>query len=346
MRWEKALINPDATLEQALKSINIASTQMALVVDEGGHLLGTLSDGDVRRALLAGKDLTENVQNCMNIKPTVANISDSRLSMLNVMRQCSLHQLPITDAAGKVIGLKRIDDLLSTDQYENWVVIMAGGLGSRLKNLTKNTPKPMLAIGNKPLLENIIENFVAQGFKNIWIAVNYHANQIIDYFGNGEKFGVNIKYLQESKRMGTAGALSLLPTPDLPVLISNADLLTKINYASLIADHTRKCASATMVVREQEFQIPFGVVKIINDKIISIEEKPVNNVFVNAGVYVLSPQSISNVPQNSFIDMPDLISTLLEKNQFVNCYQTNEYWLDIGRYEDLQQAHIDYKKVL
>jgi len=146
--------------------------------------------------------------------------------------------------------------------------------------------------------------------------------------------------------MGTAGALSLLPTPDLPVLISNADLLTKINYASLIADHTRKCASATMVVREQEFQIPFGVVKIINDKIISIEEKPVNNVFVNAGVYVLSPQSISNVPQNSFIDMPDLISTLLEKNQFVNCYQTNEYWLDIGRYEDLQQAHIDYKKVL
>lgn len=346
MKWEKALINPDATLEQALKSINIASTQMALVVDEGGHLLGTLSDGDVRRALLAGKDLTENVQNCMNIKPTVANISDSRLSMLNVMRQCSLHQLPITDAAGKVIGLKRIDDLLSTDQYENWVVIMAGGLGSRLKNLTKNTPKPMLAIGNKPLLENIIENFIAQGFKNIWIAVNYHANQIIDYFGNGEKFGVNIKYLQESKRMGTAGALSLLPTPDLPVLISNADLLTKINYASLIADHTRKCASATMVVREQEFQIPFGVVKIINDKIISIEEKPVNNVFVNAGVYVLSPQSISNVPQNSFIDMPDLISTLLEKNQFVNCYQTNEYWLDIGRYEDLQQAHIDYKKVL
>ena len=346
MKWEKALITPDTSLEQALKSINIAGTQVALVVDGRGHLLGTLSDGDVRRALLAGKDLTEVVQNCMNIKPMVANIADSRFNMLSIMSQYSLHQLPITDVVGKVIGLKRIDDLLSIDQHENWVVIMAGGLGSRLKELTKNTPKPMLTVANRPLLENIIENFVAQGFKNIWIAVNYHASQIMDYFGSGEKFGANIKYLQETKRMGTAGALSLLPPPDLPVLISNADLLTKINYSSLLSEHIRKGATATMAVRKHEFQVPFGVVKAVNDKILSIEEKPVNNVLVNAGVYVLSPKSISHVPKDSFFDMPDLFSTLIEKNQSVNCHLTDGYWLDVGRYEDLQQAHIDYQKVL
>jgi dTDP-glucose pyrophosphorylase len=346
VKWQKALIVPDASLEQALENINIASTQMALVVDGSGRLLGTLSDGDVRRALLAGKGLSEVVRNCMNTKPKVANITDSRLSMLTIMRQNFLHQLPLIDTGGKVVGLKRIEDLLSIDQYENWVVIMAGGLGSRLKDLTKHTPKPMLAVGNRPLLENIVENFVAQGFKNIWIAVNYHANQIMDYFGSGEKFGVNIQYLQESKRMGTAGALSLLPIPDLPVLISNADLLTKIDYSSLLSEHIRKNSAATMAVREHEFQVPFGVVKVANGKILSIEEKPVNRAIVNAGVYALSPQSLAYIPKDSFFDMPDLFNALIEKNQPVYCHLTDGYWLDIGRHEDLQQAHVDYKKLL
>ncbi|MDO8358280.1 MAG: nucleotidyltransferase family protein [Nitrospirota bacterium] len=345
MKWEQALIGPHASIQEALACINSAATQLALVVDQERYLLGTLSDGDVRRALLAGMTLTDPVERCMCRTPTTTTLGDSREVMLSKMRQHMLHQLPLVDDDGKVVGLKRIDDLLQAEPHENWVIIMAGGLGTRLKELTRNTPKPMLPVGNKPLLETIIDRFAEQGYRNIWLAVNYHADQIEAYFGNGAKFGANIRYLRETMRMGTAGALSLLPPPEKPILVSNADLLTKVDYSQLLDRHIETSAVATMAVREHEYRIPFGVVHAKDDRIGSLEEKPIHRVIVNAGIYVLSPPAVARIPKQTFLDMPEHFASLIEDGQSVRCHHVEDYWLDIGRREDLQQALIDYPEL-
>lgn len=345
MKWEQALIGPGASLQEALTHINTAITQLALIVDEDRHLLGTLSDGDVRRALLSGMTLADPVDQCMCRTPTTACVSDSRDIMLMTMRKHALHQLPLIDKQGRVVGLKRIDDLLRPEPHDNWVVIMAGGLGTRLKELTKNTPKPMLAVGNKPLLETIIGRFTEQGYTNIWLAVNYRADQIEAYFGDGEKFGANIRYLRESMRMGTAGALSLLPQPDTPILVSNGDLLTNVDYSRLFESHASMNALATMAVREYEYSIPFGVVSIDNNRISQLDEKPSHTVTVNAGIYVLSPPALSLIPKQTFFDMPELFASIIERGQEVYCHHIDDYWIDIGRKEDLQQALRDYPEI-
>ena len=345
MKWENALVSPKASIAEALHHINSATTQLALVVDDGRRLLGTLSDGDVRRALLAGMTLTDSIDRCMCRTPTTVKYGETREAMLALMRKHLLHQLPLLDAQGRVVDLKLIDDLLKPEGHANWVVIMAGGLGTRLKELTQNTPKPMLPVGNKPLLDTIIRRFTEQGYTNIWLAVNYHADQIESYFGDGEEFGANIRYLRESMRMGTAGALSLLPPPEFPILVSNADLLTKINYTQLLEQHLVTQAIATMAVREHEFRIPFGVVHANDGRIAALEEKPVQHVVVNAGVYVLSPSAVANVPPNTFFDMPELFAKLIEQGAAVHSHHVHDYWLDIGRHEDLQQALVDYHEV-
>jgi dTDP-glucose pyrophosphorylase len=345
MKWEQALISQNASIQEALSRINTAATQLALVIDEERHLLGTLSDGDVRRALLAGMTLADSVERCMCRTPTTVSPRDSRDVMLAKMRKHMLHQLPLIDDEGRVVGLKRIDDFLHPEPHENWVVIMAGGLGTRLKELTRNTPKPMLPVGNKPLLETIICRFVEQGYRNIWLAVNYQADQIEAYFGDGAKFGAAIRYLRETTRMGTAGALSLLPPPEKPILVSNADLLTKVDYVQLLERHLATNAVATMVVREHEYRIPFGVVHVKDDRIGSLEEKPIHRVVVNAGIYALSPPAVAKIPKEKFVDMPELFASLIEDGQSVRCHQVEDYWLDIGRHEDLQQALLDYPEV-
>lgn len=344
-KWRNALIPPETSIQEALAHINSAATQIALVVDEAGVLLGTLSDGDVRRALLTGKSLTDPVARCMCRTPTTVRAGDSREAVLAKMRQLVLHQIPVVDDTGHVVGLKMIDDLLIPEQHENWVVIMAGGMGTRLKELTRDTPKPMLSVGNKPLLETSIARFVEQGYRNIWLAVNYHADQIENYFGNGAKFGANIRYLRENMRMGTAGALSLLPHTNLPFLVSNADLLTKVDYTALLAGHINAQAVATMAVREHEYRIPYGVVRIQENRIENLEEKPVHRVMVNAGIYVLSPEAVTRIPQNTFFDMPDLFAGLIKDQCSVCCHRVDDYWLDIGRHEDLQKALIDFPEV-
>ena len=345
MKWEKALIAPEASIQEALAHINSAATQLALVVDADRRLLGTLSDGDVRRALLARLQLSDPVSLCMCRTPATVRVGESRDAMITKMRQMALHQLPVIDDAGRVVALKRIDDLLAPDPRDNWVVIMAGGLGSRLNELTKNTPKPMLPIGNKPLLETIISRFTEQGFSNIWLSVNYRADQIENYFGDGSEFGAHIRYLRENMRLGTAGALSLLPPPQLPVLVSNADLLTKTDYNHLLERHLRTGAMATMAVREHEYRIPFGVVHTDGERIAGLEEKPVHRVMVNAGIYVLSPVAVARVPREVFFDMPELFSTLVKEDFPVRCHPVDGYWLDIGCHENLQQALVDFPKV-
>ncbi len=344
-KWKSALISPDTSIQEALARIDSAATHIALVVDADQRLLGTLSDGDVRRALLAGMTLGDSIRYCMCTTPTTVKADESRESVLGKMRQLVLHQIPALDDQGRVIDLKIIDDLLVPEHQEHWVVIMAGGLGSRLKELTRDTPKPMLPVGNKPILETIVSRFVEQGYRNIWLAVNYHADQIEKHFDDGAKFGAHIRYLREDIRLGTAGALGLLPIPDAPILVSNADLLTKANYTELLRGHIASNAAATMAVREHEFRIPYGVVHTQNGIIEGLVEKPIHRVTVNAGIYALSPEAVVRIPQNTFFDMPELFSKLMKDGLVARCHCIDDYWLDIGHHEDLKRAHIDFPDI-
>lgn len=344
--WQKTLITPQMTLRDALLAIDEATSQIAVVVDESGRLLGTLTDGDARRGLLRGLTLNDPISEVMHLNPICARVTDSRHSVIGLMREKGLHQIPMVDADGIVVGLEVVDDFLVTRTRENWVIIMAGGLGTRLKELTQNTPKPMLPVGSKPLLETIVLDYASQGFRKFYLAVNYKAEQIEAHFGDGSKFGVEVRYLHERERMGTAGGLSLLPeVPDAPFIVTNADLLTNQDFGDLVRRHTETGADATMAVRNYEMQVPFGVVHEDNGCIQAIVEKPVHRFTVSAGIYVLSPQVLSLIPQNCFIDMPSLFEEMFRVGMQTRCHSINGYWLDIGRLDDYKQANVDFAKV-
>lgn len=344
--WESALIGPETSLRDALVAIDRTGCQIALVVDAERRLLGTLSDGDARRGLLKGLALTDRVAQAMHANPTSAREGESRHAILATMRRLGLHQIPVLDARGVVVGLETVDDFLATPEREHWVVIMAGGRGSRLEALTRETPKPMLKVGSRPLLETIVRSYANQGFRRFWLAVNYKAEQIEAHFGDGAALGVEIRYLREQQRLGTAGALSLLPEPPaLPVVVTNADLLTKEDYGHMVDRHVESGADATMAVRDYEMQVPFGVVRERDGCIEAIEEKPVQRFVVSAGIYVLSPQALSLVPSACYFDMPALFDAMLRERMRTRCHYIDGYWLDIGRQGDLERANLDFAEV-
>ena len=344
--WKDVLVKPDTEMRVALEVIDRVGSQMALVVDDGGRLLGTLSDGDARRALLKGIGLSDVVSGAMHREPTVARQSDGRHSILATMRRLGLHQMPIVDSEGVVVGLEVVGDFLSTPPRDNWVVIMAGGLGSRLQELTRDTPKPMLRVGSRPLLETIVSGYIDQGFRRFYFAVNYKAEQIEAHFGDGSALGVEIRYLRERQRMGTAGALSLLgDTPLLPLIVTNADLLSKEDYVHMLDCHVDAGADGTMAVRDFEMQVPFGVVRERDGVIEGLEEKPVHRFLVNAGIYVLSPRALQLVPKDSFFDMPALFDAMAEKSMRTRAHRIDGYWLDIGHLPDYERANTDFGEV-
>lgn len=344
--WEKALVGPDTSLRDALVAIDGAGAQIALVVDAKRRLLGTLSDGDIRRALIRGIELRAPVTQAMRNTPVTASASDSKDAVLTLMRRIGLHQVPLLDDQRRVVGLQRVDDFFVTTPRDNWVVVMAGGLGTRLKELTENTPKPMLRVGDRPLLETILRNYIDQGFSRFYLAVNYKAEVIEAHFGDGAALGAEIRYLRETKRMGTAGALSLLPEPiTVPLFVTNGDLLVKADFGDMLEDHQRSKAVATMAVREYEFQIPYGVVKHEGGAIERIEEKPVQRSLVSAGMYVLAPEALEIVPRDTFFDMPTLFDEIIGRGRPARCYTVHGYWMDIGRMTDYQKANDDFPEV-
>jgi len=343
---EDIIVTEDTPIIDVLKIIDKSSKQLVLVIDENKKLLGTVSDGDIRRAILRGISLNDIVKNVYFKSPTVANINDSKEKIINICTTKKIHQIPIVDNDGNLIGLEILDELVSKETKPNKVILMVGGLGTRLRPLTENTPKPMLLVGGKPILETIIEKFASYGFVNIVLCVNYKSNIIRDYFGDGSSFGVNIEYISEDKRMGTAGALSLLrEKPTEPFFVMNGDLLTKVNFEHLLNYHLSNSAMATMCVREYNLQVPFGVVKLENEKIKSIEEKPTHKFFVSAGIYMLSPDVCEYIPKNEFYDMPTLFEKLIELDRNVISFPIREYWLDIGRVEEFEKANREYHKV-
>jgi dTDP-glucose pyrophosphorylase len=344
--WQEALVGPETTLREALEIIDRLGCQIALVVDPDRRLLGTLSDGDARRALLRGLTLADRVAAAMHTTPTCARSGESPQTILATMRRLGLHQMPLVDDLGRVQGLEIVDDFFAAPARDNWVVIMAGGLGSRLQELTRELPKPMLKVGSRPLLETIVRGFADQGFRQFYFAVNYKADQIVSHFGDGTSLGVQIRYLREEQRLGTAGALSLLPEqPSAPLFVTNADLLTKEDYGAMIDQHVRAGAEATMAVRDYEMQVPFGVVRERDGSIEGIDEKPIQRFVVSAGMYVLSPQVLTHVPHRTQFDMPALFDALVRGGHRTRCHPIDGYWLDIGRATDYEKAQSDFHEV-
>ena len=341
--WKNVIVLPETPLADAIAKIDGSGLQVALILAADSSLLGILTDGNIRRAILAGKSLRVPVSEVMNLQPTMVPASTPRDEKLALMRRMAIHHLPLVDDAGRVVGLATLDDLIGAAEHPNWVVLMAGGLGTRLQPLTDECPKPLLAVGGRPILETILESFAEQGFKRIFLSVNHKAEMIRNHFGTGERWGVQVEYLHENIRLGTAGALTLLPErPTTSIVVMNGDLLTRTNFDNLLQFHNAQDAVATMAVREYDFQVPYGVVRLNGAHIEAIEEKPVQRFFVNAGIYVLSPEALDHLPTKTLFDMPTLFEHLIAAGKTTAAYPLREYWLDIGRLDEFERAQREW----
>ena len=338
-------INQNASIKEALEVIDKGAIKVAVVLSDDGLLLGMLSDGDIRRALLKGMSLDDSITSIINKHPVVANINDTKERILELANEKKLHQIPII-SNGKLIGIQDIREFLAPKNKPNKVILMVGGLGTRLRPLTNDVPKPMLDVGNKPILHTIVENFAKYGYTDIIMCVNYKSEIIKEYFGNGDKFGVKIEYVLESKRMGTAGALSLLKErPKDDFFVMNGDLLTNVNFEYLHEYHKDSNALASICIRKYEMQVPYGVVNVRANKVTSIEEKPTQSFFVSAGIYMFSPIVLDFIPKGVFYDMPTLFGELLKQGFAVYPFFIREYWLDIGKMDEYRRANDEYEGV-
>ena len=345
-QWMQALAYEGTPLTEVIKKIDQGSMQIALIVAKGRHLVGTVTDGDVRRGILKGISLNDNVEKIMNRTPITASEESTPEQILAIMKEKQVHQIPIVDSRNRLVDVKILDEFIRQEEKDNWVVLMAGGMGRRLSPLTDNCPKPLIRVGTKPLLETILENFIVCGFKKFYISVNFKQEMIRSYFGDGSRLGIKIKYLKEIKELGTAGSLSLLPfRPNAALIVMNGDVLTNIRFDHLLKFHSENKAVATMAVREYDFQVPYGVIGVGEHKILKIDEKPVQKFLVNAGVYVLEPKVLSFIPRNKFFHMTDLFEVLLERKKPTCAFPVREYWLDIGHTDDLKRANGEYLSV-
>ncbi len=360
--YKDTLVTLEQTILDVLRSLHISALQISLVVDGHGKLLGTVTDGDIRRAILDGFSLDSPISGIMNKKPVTVQQDCDPSELLHLMSERKIYQVPVLDSEGRVCDLRLISSIISEKDQKKTkavtpgqrprmsdinVVLMLGGEGKRLQPLTQDLPKPMLSVGGKPLLETILENMVEQGFTEFFFSVNYKADIIRDYFGDGKKFGANITYVLEEKKMGTAGSLSLLPelAQKRPLVVMNGDLLTNINFQNLLDFHYQNHALATMCVREYQYQIPYGIIKNEGIRLDSIVEKPSHTYFVNAGIYALDPKALDDVPKDIYFDMPQLFSAIKERGGDATVFPIHEYWMDIGRVEDLERAREEYSRV-
>ncbi|MBF0231437.1 MAG: nucleotidyltransferase family protein [Desulfamplus sp.] len=341
--WHKIILEKDDTMKTAIEILNSESLRIVMVVDDEKHLIGTVTDGDIRRALLKHMTLSTPISQFMKMDPTVAIKGESKEEILAKMKTLDILQIPIVDSERRVVGLETIQRLYKRRTFDNPVFIMAGGFGRRLRPLTDDVPKPMLKIGNKPILETILDQFIESGFHNFFISTHYKAEMVHEYFGDGSTRNVTIQYVYEKEPLGTAGALGLLPKklPNLPILMMNGDLLTKIDFKELLNFHNEQGGDATICVRKYDFQVPYGVIESRDNRITKIVEKPVHKFFVNAGIYALNSAIIEKLDGITYIDMPHLLESRIETGGQVNMFPLHEYWMDIGEKGQFIQAQED-----
>lgn len=338
------LVRAEASLREVITIIDRGSAQIALVTDAEMKLLGVITDGDIRRAMLRNESLLSLAENIMSRDFRALPNSATEGEALAFMRHETLHQIPVLDEQGRVVRLFLLEELIKPKKLGNPVVIMAGGEGKRLRPLTQDCPKPMLRVGGKPMLEIILEHCIDAGFQHFYLSVNYLKSQIKDYFGDGTRWHVRIDYLEETRPLGTGGALSLLPQKlSDPLLVLNGDVLTRIDYGRLLRFHDEHQAAATLCVREHTTQIPYGVVRIDDLHVLTLEEKPVLSHYINAGIYLLDPALLDLVPHDKFFDMPQLLENAMQHEYRVSAFPIHEYWLDVGHPETLERAHGEWR---
>ena len=341
--WRQAVLPENSTIGQAIRNLDEVAVKLVLVVDEANKLIGTLSDGDIRRGLLKGLGLDSNISSIIHRNPMVVPPELTREIVMQLMMSNKIHQIPIVDEQHELVGLYLWDEITTSPARPNLMVIMAGGKGIRLLPHTQNCPKPMLLVAGKPILEHIIERGRLEGFNHFVLAIQHLGHIIEDYFGTGERLGVNIDYLREQSPLDTAGALGLLrPRPNEPFVVTNGDVITDIRYGELLDFHKRQRASATMAVRIHEWQHPFGVVQTQGVEIVGFEEKPVARSHINAGVYVLEPEVLGELIAESPCAMPMLFERLQAKSKRTVAYPMHEPWMDVGRPIDLQAANNNF----
>lgn len=343
--WHNTLIGAGDTIRSALAAIDRGALQIALIVDGERHLLGVVTDGDIRKHILNGMSLDSLIGPLMNADPMVATAAEPRAEMLSRMRARGIHQLPLVDGARHVVGLMTLDELLVAEPQPNLVVLMAGGLGKRLFPLTADTPKPMLKIGERPILETILLQFRDYGFYRFAITMHYLGDRIVEHFGDGSRFGAEITYVRETEPLGTAGALSLLPErPEHPFFVMNGDVLTKLNFESLMAFHRRCGSPLTMSVREHALTVPFGVAEVSGDHLEALVEKPSYRHLVNAGIYACNPEIIDLIPPGRPSTMVDAVQALLKEKRSPAVFRIEDYWVDIGQHGDFARAGAEYEQ--
>lgn len=348
-KWKKIIVRTDASIEDAIQILDREAWGIVLVLSADQKLKGVITDGDIRRGLMRRLPTTTSVLEVMTKNPHTAPQGTNRTKIKELMNRFTILQVPIVDDFNRVVGLETLQDIVLHSKVDNPVFLMAGGFGTRLRPLTNNCPKPLLKVGKKPILESILDGFLRAGFQRFYISTHYLPKMIRDHFGDGERWGASITYIHEETPLGTGGALSLLPKDEItePVVMMNGDLVTALNYTNLLRFHLKYGGSATMCIREYDFKVPFGVVNSNNDlKVVAMVEKPVHKLFVNAGIYVVSPELIHQVSPGQRIDMPTLLEQEIANGRKVNSFPLHEYWLDIGRMDDFQLAQKNHKEAL
>lgn len=334
--WQSSVLEISSTLSDAIQNLEETANQIVIIVDTSQRLLGTISDGDIRRAVVKNNNLETNVSEFMNTNPIKININEPIESILNILRSFNIRHVPIVSESGVISGIYHRIDEDHVVTRDNHLLVMAGGKGTRLLPLTENTPKPMLHVDGKPILEHIILRAKKQGFKNITISIGHLADVIVEYFENGSKWDLNINYIKEEYPLGTAGALSLLETKNnLPVVVTNGDIVTSVDYGALIDFHVTSNCEATIASKIMQWSARYGVLEVLNDRVVNYKEKPNFNLNVNAGIYVFDQLLFKNLPINAKFDMNEFISYMLKNEKKVMAYPLIESWTDVGVVENL-----------
>ncbi|MBU3190621.1 nucleotidyltransferase family protein [Clostridium bowmanii] len=344
---EQLLIKKNCTIKDALGVIDNGAKGIILVVDGDNKLIGTITDGDIRRALLKGLKLEESLQDFIHYNPVVAYNDMGREEIKDIFIKKAVKQVPILNREGKVERLLDINDLLLPEGKENFVIIMAGGLGTRLKGLTEELPKSMLKIGQDPILQHIINNYKQYGYNKILLSVNYKAEIIQNYFQSGYAYGVKIDYVKETKRLGTGGGIRLARGYiDKPFFVINGDIFTNLNVENMMDFHINNKYDLTVGVRKHGFTIPYGIINSEKCIIKSIEEKPTKEYLINAGIYCINPDVIDYIPKDEYYEITELINKCIKQGKRVGSYEIKEYWMDIGKIEDYYKVNEDVSELL
>ena len=347
---ESFCISPGHTLRDAMACIDRNAEGIALVVDAERRLLGTISDGDTRRAILAGTDLDLPVSEVLDRAresgrptPTTAPVDTPSHELLHLMNERVLRQIPLVDAEGRVVDLALLGDLARSYELPLTALVMAGGFGTRLSPLTDDLPKPMLSIGDTPMLERIVGQLRDAGVRRVNLATHYRGDLIASHFKDGRDFGVEVEYVHEDQPLGTAGALGRMEHAEDPLLVINGDILTHVDFRAMLHFHREQKADMTVAVRENKVSVPYGIIEVEDTRIVKISEKPTLRYLVNAGIYLLNADVCARVPQDRPYDMTDLIESLVAEDARVVGFPIHEYWIDIGQMEDYERAVSDFE---